>query len=437
MSTPVSGAPRSGAGEGMRSSRGATEQQERIPRLASDWNSTDCSSLSPAEGFLLSRIDGQTPWTILRQIGGISPEEVDRCLERWFSEGILEVGGRETASATESQAEGADAPDVDAALDLSEELQRKILDVDSNLASTGYFELLGVERDAGVKEIKRAYFRLSKEFHPDRYFRRDIGTYAVRLDRIFKKVVEAYELLSDPTTRNEIERSMPAEVAPAAGAYSGGRGAKERIGPEGAGRRRGGYRKPTRMQNLERLRQRFKIPKKVLAERQFRARQFYQAARVSAHEKSWLEAAASARLAIAFDPWNAEYKQGFAEIQSHVHRVRAADLLEQAADAGAKEEAFRLLEEALHYCPSDPEANARAARLALDLKDLDKALDYAENATELEPEVVGHALTLHRVYLRQGQKQEALVELARAAKLDPHDAEVRAAQRDLRRRSRR
>jgi curved DNA-binding protein CbpA len=419
----------------MRSSRGEAQQEERIPSLAPDWNPAECSSLSPAEGFLLSRIDGRTPWSVLRQIGGIDPDQVDSCLERWLEQGIVVVDGGQAAGAAPASAGAADA--VDAALDLSEELQRKILDVDASLEETGYFELLGVERGAGRMEIKRAYFRLSKQFHPDRYFRRNIGDHAQRLDRIFKKVVEAYELLSDPTTRAEIERSMPPEVAPAAGAYRGGKGTRETIAPEPAARRRRGYRKPTRMENLARLRGRFKIPKKILAERQFKAGQFYQSARVAAHEKNWLEAAASARLSIAFDPWNVEYKKGFAEIQGQVHRMRAAELLEQATDAGAKDEAFKLLEEALNYMPSDPEANARAARLALDLKELDKAIEYAENACELEPEVVGHALVLHRVQLRLGNAKEAAAALARAARLDPKDAEVRAAQRDQRRRDRR
>ncbi len=54
----------------------ASEQEQRIPRLASRWDPSDMQ-LSPEEGFLLSRIDGHTPWNQLRQIGGIPPEEVE------------------------------------------------------------------------------------------------------------------------------------------------------------------------------------------------------------------------------------------------------------------------------------------------------------------------------------------------------------------------
>jgi hypothetical protein len=67
-----------------------SEQEKRIPRLASSWDPSSLQ-LSPEEGFLLSRIDGQTSLTLLRQIGGIAPEEVDRCIERWLSEGVVVI----------------------------------------------------------------------------------------------------------------------------------------------------------------------------------------------------------------------------------------------------------------------------------------------------------------------------------------------------------
>ena len=65
--------------------------------------------------------------------------------------------------------------------------------------------------------MKKAYFKLSKEFHPDRYFRKEIGPYGERLDRIFKKVLEAHEILSDPELC-QVENqpaSAPVEEAPA------------------------------------------------------------------------------------------------------------------------------------------------------------------------------------------------------------------------------
>ncbi len=60
--------------------------------------------------------------------------------------------------------------------------------------STDYYALLGVDRDAGPDEIKRAYRKLARELHPD------VNPDPQTQDR-FKEVTAAYEVLSDPQKR--------------------------------------------------------------------------------------------------------------------------------------------------------------------------------------------------------------------------------------------
>ena len=398
--------------------------EEQILRLSPDWDPARCA-LTPAEGFLLSRIDGQTPWAQLRQIGGIPPQEVDRCLARWLSEGVVTVngssapfaaGGRPFASPTDSDA-------FELGLDLTREEQRRILEFEACL-DRPYHTLLGVDRDADSKAIKRAYFALSKEFHPDRYFRREIGGFAPRLDRVFMKIVEAYELLSDPATRQEIERSMSQAPPPAAVEAAPAVEDAAVQSPSAPAAPMSGKRAA-----LERLRRHFRIPEKVLTERRFKAKQFYQAAMISAKKGRWLEAGASVRLAIAFDPWNDEYKHGFAEVQAQVHQVRAAELLQEAdasLDASAQQQAMRMYEEALAYRPCDPEINEKAARLALELGDLDAAREYAETACELSPQMASPHLVLGKILLRSGLRDKAKAALERALEIDPDDEETKS-----------
>jgi tetratricopeptide (TPR) repeat protein len=413
----------------MHSSDDANGQGERIPQLAPGWAPEDIV-LTPAEGFLISRIDGRTPWAMLRQIGGLSPEQVDDYLDRWIEAGAIRFIETNIVSPRGQEKLDIEAA-IDASLDISEDFQRRILEYETGL-DRSYHELLGVERGADTQAVKRAYFALSKQFHPDRYFRKNMGTYAERLGRVFRRMVEAYEMLSDPTTRAELERSMEAAPPPkqAGTSHQTETGRSERIGAEP--KPPGGYRTPTRMENLERLRGRFKIPKKLVAERQLKARQLFQAAQVSAHQESWLEAAASVRLAIAFDPWNVEYKDGFARIQMNVHGLRAKDLLEQAKNAGSQKEALRMLEEAVGYRPMDPQLNARAARLSLELGELDHAREYAETVCEIEPDEASHHAILCRVLRRLGRVQEAREALERAASLDANNSEVKVERLKLR-----
>jgi len=381
---------------------------EGVPQLVDGWESQGLR-LTPSEGFLLSRIDGATPWASLRQIAGMPPLQVDACLERWIAQGIVAV------SAAPEGAE--DRPELDPTLDLPLELQRRILDFEAAL-DRPYHALLGIPADADLRTIKRAFFGLSKEFHPDRYFRRQIGSYGLRLGRIFKRIALAYELLSDPAARAEVERQSAAPVELPQPAPAEPVAAPEAGAPASPRRSR-------RRETLDRLRRHFRIPEEVLAERRFRARRLRESARVAAAHGSWGEAASAIRLAIAFDPWSDEYKDAFAEIQSELQQQRAAELLERggaAAHSTSAPEALRLIEDALHYRPSDARLQHRAAELALDAGEVDRAREYVERACELAPEVAAHHSTLGRVLRRAGERALARQAFERAHQLDPSDA---------------
>jgi len=415
----------------------ASEQEQRIPRLASGGDPSNLQ-LSPEEGFLLSRIDGHTPWTLLRQIGGIAPEDVDRCIERWLSDGVVVIDEAKPDPAAVSAQGTEPKPDadpvdyksdlrIDSSLDITPELQAQILEFEGSLDKP-YFELLDVPRDADTKQIKRAYFALSKVYHPDRYFRANLGDYSMRLELIFRKLVEAYELLSDPTTRAEIERTMGPmpEPEPAAEVSETDAAPKRQLPP----------RKLTKRQTLERLRRHFRIPPQILAERKLKASQFFDAAMVAAKRERWQEAAPSLRLAVAFDPWNDEYRMRFSDILSRDYEQQATKLLGSdgaEVDPVDKAEALRLLEEVLIHRPADSEVNHLAARVALDIRELERATEYAEAACELSPQSAEKRLTLARVLCADGMRGKAKTVLTEAARLDPENKEVSEELQRLRR----
>jgi hypothetical protein len=87
------------------------------------------------------------------------------------------------------------------AVDLDEAQKRRILEFHCQLPDLTHFEVLGVTEETDKKEVKRAYFKLSKEFHPDRFYKKQLGSYGERLAAIFKALTVAFDTVSDDAQR--------------------------------------------------------------------------------------------------------------------------------------------------------------------------------------------------------------------------------------------
>ncbi len=156
------------------------------------------------EGFVLSRIDGRTTVAEICLLVPFDAEVTVTILKRLFTLGAIDIPGAEpprTKPLAQSDGSGVDLT----GLDLTLEQAHRIDEVFAALETRDAFELLEVTRVADKKEIKRAYFKLSKEFHPDRYFGKNVGPYKERLSRIFQSIKAAFELLSDDTRRAAYE----------------------------------------------------------------------------------------------------------------------------------------------------------------------------------------------------------------------------------------
>lgn len=120
------------------------------------------------------------------------------------------------------------------------------------MAATDLYAELGVKRDASAEEIKRAYRRLARKFHPD------VNPGNRRAEERFKKISLAYDVLGDAEKRAQYDRFGEAGVNGAGPPPGGGVGGAPFGGFEGFGDlfeqffRGGGARPgPQRGQDLE------------------------------------------------------------------------------------------------------------------------------------------------------------------------------------------
>lgn len=78
-----------------------------------------------------------------------------------------------------------------------------------------YYAILGVSRDAGPEEIKKAFRTLARESHPD------ANPGDPTAEARFRQVAEAYEVLSDPDRRRRHDRGDTVDIGDLLGGFGG------------------------------------------------------------------------------------------------------------------------------------------------------------------------------------------------------------------------
>ncbi|HLV68879.1 MAG TPA: DnaJ domain-containing protein [Polyangiaceae bacterium] len=104
-----------------------------------------------------------------------------------------------------------DPKELDEPSDLDIERKRRILDVFYRLDSSTHYELLGLEPSADKRAIKSHYYEIVSVFHPDRYFGKNLGSFKPKLERIFRRVTEAHDVLTRPEARAEYDKYLQAQ----------------------------------------------------------------------------------------------------------------------------------------------------------------------------------------------------------------------------------
>ncbi len=196
------------------------------PRVLAPSGRGSILNLSKSEKIFLGRLDGRkTALALLEALGG-EPASLWKSLYLLFCTDLAEDCGParslEQAPATRPEAEPVPAPktaaepapakrtkaaekletphpsaqrapsndpELAAAIEEALEIKRRLPEID-------FYQILGVSRSAGEEEVKKAYFKLARKFHPDRFGRNLPAGIKKEIEDVFDYVTKAYRTLT-------------------------------------------------------------------------------------------------------------------------------------------------------------------------------------------------------------------------------------------------
>jgi curved DNA-binding protein CbpA len=284
-------------------------------------------------------------------------------------------------------------------VDLDVERRKDVLFADAHLAKWTHWEVLGIPWNAPAAAAKAAYLDKVKLFHPDRYAGKRLGKYRPRLERIFRRITEARDLLSDEARRVAYARTTapPEEFA---------RLEARKLEDE---RRAAERRARIARQN-------------PLLQRAGRIGELVERGKAALAEGRFSQAANDLLVAQGMDPTNAEVAALAAEAKRKAGVARGTELFRKGLEAealGRPGQALDAYREATEADPSNVRAAAHAARAALDAGDLTAARAIADGTVRANPRSGAAHEAVGLVLEAEGNKKDAKRALERALELDP------------------
>lgn len=159
-----------------------------------------------------------------------------------------------------------------------------------------YFGILKVAQGASPAEIKAAYYRESRAFHPDRFAALPDPLVREAIGRIYRRINEAWTVLRDDKKRLKYLADV--------------------TGPERAAK--------LRFTEADEAQVKEEAKRKV--EEQYgqtpNGRKFFQAARQEIAARRWEKAETALKSALMYEPANAMFKEQLAAVQAELEKTR-------------------------------------------------------------------------------------------------------------------
>ncbi len=83
---------------------------------------------------------------------------------------------------------------------MEEKFKQQIMSMSKVIDELDYYQILKIDQIAFQEDIKNAYFRESRIYHPDKFYN-EPPELQVKINKIFKRILEAYKVLIDKDRR--------------------------------------------------------------------------------------------------------------------------------------------------------------------------------------------------------------------------------------------
>jgi curved DNA-binding protein CbpA len=290
-------------------------------------------------------------------------------------------------------------------VDLEPDRRRTILEAEARADGWNHWEALGLRWNASLEEVKTAYLEQVKVFHPDRYPGRKLGSFRGRLERVFRRLTEARDVLGDDARRAAYAR----QTAPP----------QEFVRMEAA-----------RLDDERRVAERRArlARRNPIVARAAQLGELVARARKAMADGRYAQAATDFFTASGIDAENVELRTLAAEARRRAIAQKAQELFEKGVKAeamGSWSLAVTAFREAVEVEPKHVRAAVQGARAALQAGDGPSAKELADAAVRAAPGMgIAHE-ALGLVLAALGREKDARRSLERALELDPRLEEAR------------
>ncbi len=454
--------------------------------------------LDPTDGFVLTRIDGQTSIHAIAQMTGLPEFSVTTSVEKLTGLGAVDlidpanpppnvpmpppvpvVAPKRANASTSGRSQRYPEAELDEDVDIDRDHRRQVLDLFYDLDDLDHYTLLGLTREADKKTIKRAYYDLAGRLHPDRFFRKQLGSFKSKMEVVFAKITTAHDTLTSKEDRAEYDaylgdvintrdleaqlaraqeevrvakEHVEAQAASAAAAVAAAPPEVARVDLELRARREALARRlgkppagiapppPPSKPEIHEPSARFRTvdenrdtvrrmyEERLKAAKRAQALKYLELGRASLASNDPVAASNALRMALTFDDTDPELRALFEVAEAKASAILLETYLKNAQYEEKSErfaEAARSWVKVSQLRPQDGVPADSAARCLLAAKgNLHEAADLAKHAITVAPQTIKFRVTLANVYLAANLVLAAKRELENAARIDPKSGPV-------------